>query len=142
MARPTDLTLGRARQMHRLWSMLLPLLALSSTGSDVWAAPPPNHPSPAAAMEMLKPGASHQRAASVHVAKVINSLDANEYTYIEVHEGDRQHWIAGPRLTVSPGELITFDKGVVITDFYSKLLQRTFPSVMFVARITRTRAEQ
>ena len=117
--------------------LALPVLLLAGSLSAV-AAPPPGHPSPADAYRMMQseaaPPASSQAAVS-HVAAVIQALEANEYTYAEVREDGRTQWVAAPRTTVSGGDTIRFDDGAVMTDFYSKRLQRSFPAVMFVSEI-------
>jgi len=111
--------------------------ALLGAALGALAAPPPGHPSPADAMQMMMPGGARPAAAS-HVGEVLGSIDANEYTYVELSENGRAVWIATAKVTVSRGDLIRYDDGVVMTDFYSKLLQRTFPSVMFVSDVTVT----
>lgn len=41
-------------------------------------------------------------------------------------------------MVVQPGSTIRYEHGSVMTDFYSKLLKRTFPSVMFVGHVAVT----
>lgn len=38
-------------------------------------------------------------------------------------------------MALKPGSTIRHEDGSVMTNFYSKLLKRTFPSVMFVGHI-------
>lgn len=95
------------------------------------AAPPPGHPSPGDAIQMMQehaPAAGRQAFSGV----VLDSIDANEFTYIETDVGGRIFWIATARRPVSRGELIRFEEGVTMENFHSRLLDRTFPSVMFV----------
>lgn len=70
--------------------------------------------------------------------KVLEAIDANQYTYLEVLEGERSRWIAAPRLSVARGATIRFDDGVVMTNFYSRKLKRTFETLMFVNRVAVT----
>jgi len=117
------------------------LCALLLAGSiPAVAAPPPGHPSPADAYRMMQSTIPGRTVAPAHLAEVVSAIDANEYTYVEVREGDRTRWIAGPKTALARGDTVRFDDGVVMTDFYSKLLQRTFPTVMFVSNFLVKRA--
>ncbi len=117
----------------------LPVLLL--TGSlAAHAAPPPDHPSPADAYRMMAPGVHARAETPAYAGEVVNPIDANEYTYIEVREADGTRWIAGPRTVLSPGDIVRFDDGVVMKAFHSKLLHRTFPAVMFVSGVSVTPA--
>lgn len=111
-------------------------LACMLLGPIAHAAPPPGHPSPADAMKLMMPASP--RPVASHVGEVVASIDANEYTYVELNVNGRSVWIATARVAVSPGDVVRYDEGVVMTDFHSKLLQRTFPSVMFVSDVAIT----
>lgn len=113
---------------------MLPLLFLSIAAAAS-AAPPPGHPSPAQAMDLLMPEKSPAPAELPNQGKVISSMDANDFTYIEVERGGAAEWIAAPKMAVRPGSIIRYEDGSVMTNFYSKLLKRTFPSVMFVGHV-------
>ncbi len=115
------------------WTLLL--LAISQ-GLAI-AAPPPGHPSPAQAREMLMPDKPPMPAELPNRGKVLSSMDANEFTYIEVARGDGgREWIAAPKMALKAGSTIRYEDGSVMTNFYSKLLKRTFPSVMFVGQVS------
>lgn len=115
------------------------LFALAALAASVHAAPPPSHPSPAAAAEMLKPPPTD--AELTQKGKVLSSINANEYTYIEVEQGKNILWLAAPSVTVKKGDVIRFEDGAVMANFRSKLLNRTFPSVMFVNRTVVTKGK-
>jgi hypothetical protein len=57
------------------------------------------------------------------------------YSYLEVLNQGKQEWIAGPKTELPIGTTIRYSKGVYMTNFYSKELQRPFPAVTFVSRI-------
>lgn len=110
-----------------------PLLALLMLlGTTAHAAPPPGHPSPAQAREMLLPDKPPKAADLPNAGKVVSAMDANEFTYIEVDRDGRIEWIAAQKMPVKAGSTIRYEAGAVMNNFYSKLLKRTFPSVMFV----------
>lgn len=117
---------------------LLALLALTSAfaSSAALSAPPPGHPSPAKAADMMnlpKDGEMTQKG------KVVSSINANEYTYIEVAQNGKTIWIAAPLVQVKKDNVIRFEDGAVMSNFRSKLLNRTFPSVMFVNQVVVTK---
>lgn len=111
------------------------LLASLASGSAL-AAPPPGHPSPAQARDMLMPDKPPPPGELPNQGKVLTSIDANEFTYIEVARDDGgREWIAAPKMALKAGSTIRYEAGSVMTNFYSKLLQRSFSSVMFVGHV-------
>lgn len=111
--------------------LLCSLLACSAA----LAAPPPGHPSPAQAREMLLPERPSPPSELPNEGRVVSATDANDFTYIEVERGGKREWIAAPRMALTPGSTIRYEEGSVMTDFYSKLLKRTFPRLMFVGEV-------
>ena len=71
-------------------------------------------------------------------AKVLSSIDAAGYTYLEVMQNKKTLWLAGTKVAVKKGDVIRFDDGMVMKNFPSKSLNRTFPSVTFVNRLIVT----
>jgi len=65
--------------------------------------------------------------------KVLDVINTPKYTYVEVKLGDKTQWIAVQKLAVDKGNTILFDEGAPMSDFYSKTLERVFPSVIFVS---------
>ena len=68
-------------------------------------------------------------------AKVISTMDAAQYTYLEVLQDKKTIWLAGAKVAAKKGDIARFDDGMVMTNFESKTLKRTFPSVTFVNRL-------
>lgn len=66
--------------------------------------------------------------------KVLSSIDASIYTYIEVSENGKTVWIAAPTVKVKKGDTVRFSDGAVMSNFFSKSLNRTFESVIFVGK--------
>ncbi len=64
--------------------------------------------------------------------KVVSSLDAGGYTYMELENGGNKFWIAAPTTTVNKGDHIRFVENMVMTNFTSKTLNRTFSTLIFV----------
>lgn len=122
---------------HTAARLSLPLVAalLLLAPEAALPAPPPGHPSPGAAMQLIRPDAEHS-AALRRTGVALDSIDANEYTYIEVDEAGKNYWIATARMKIMRGDLVQFAEGVTMEQFYSKLLKRTFQSVMFVDSVS------
>ena len=110
------------------------LVWLAAAGGVV-AAPPPGHPSPDDAMRMMRPPGNAQHASLTRSGRVLQHMDANQYTYIEVDEDGHHTWLAAPRTPIVDGSRIRFPDGVVMRDFYSKLLKRTFEAAIFVRAV-------
>lgn len=110
-------------------------ILLGSLAASAFAAPPPGHPSAKVTADMLAPSKPAQPSELPHEGKVLSLIQANEYTYIEVSNSTATRWLAAPQTSLKSGDLIRYEEGSTMTNFYSKLLKRTFPSVMFVGQL-------
>lgn len=124
---------------------LIARLALATAclvATQGFAAPPTGHPSPAQAREMLLPEKPPRPSELPNAGQVLSVLHANEFSYIEVRRDGikASEWIATQKSEIKPGSKIRYEDGAVMKDFYSKLLKRTFPSVMFVDYVAVTAA--
>jgi hypothetical protein len=63
--------------------------------------------------------------------KVLETMDAAGYTYINVETETGEKWIAVNQSAVAVGEEVTFMDGMVMQNFFSKSLDRTFPEIVF-----------
>ncbi|MBW2466166.1 MAG: DNA-binding protein [Deltaproteobacteria bacterium] len=64
-------------------------------------------------------------------AKVLETMDAAGYTYLKVATDSGEKWIAINQTPVNVGEEITYMDGMVMQNFFSKTLDRTFPEIIF-----------
>jgi hypothetical protein len=71
----------------------------------------------------------------VHKAVVKEVIHAAGYTYLNVTEKRKSTWIAIPGMDISKGEKISYSGGMEMTDFHSRELNRTFPSILFLEGI-------
>ncbi len=62
---------------------------------------------------------------------VLEAIDVSEYTYIHVDTGSRKAWVAATKLTTAPGDKIFVKDGVLMQNFHSKALNRTFDEIYF-----------
>lgn len=79
-------------------------------------------------------GTSSQTAAAI-TGKVVSTENAGGYTYVEIESGGKKIWAAGPATEVKVGDRVTIPDGMVMTNFESKSLNRTFESILFVGAI-------
>ena len=63
--------------------------------------------------------------------KVLETMDAAGYTYLNVATEAGEVWIAVNQTDVKVGEDVTFMDGMVMQNFFSKALDRTFPDIVF-----------
>lgn len=61
------------------------------------------------------------------------------YTYVEVETSDGAVWLAGPMVQVSEGEIVTWPEGMLMQNFRSETLDRTFEEIFFVDQLTVVR---
>lgn len=67
-------------------------------------------------------------------ATVVSTIDVPQFTYFEVTQNNQTRWLAASTIAAKQGDVIQFDSGSTMTDFNSKALDRTFPSITFVNR--------
>lgn len=68
--------------------------------------------------------------------KVLSTLDAPGYTYMELANTEKRFWIAAPTTRVKTGDRVRFDQSMVMKNFNSKTLNRTFDQIIFVNSAT------
>lgn len=64
---------------------------------------------------------------------VVDFMDAAGYTYMELQNSGHKFWIAAPTTQVNKGDHIRFGQSMVMTNFTSKTLNRTFGTIIFVS---------
>ncbi len=67
--------------------------------------------------------------------QVLSSIQVPGYTYIEVRTDGRILWLAGNPVEVEDGEVIAWDASMVMQDFQSDTLNRTFDELVFVSAV-------
>ncbi len=67
--------------------------------------------------------------------EVLSSIQVPNYTYIEVRTEGRVLWFAGNPVEVADGEIIAWDPAMVMQDFHSNALNKTFEEVVFVPAV-------
>lgn len=73
--------------------------------------------------------------------KIIETMNANGYTYILVDSGSVKTWVAIPETAVKVGDNVQYGEGMPMKDFHSKTLNRTFAAVVFSPGLTNKAPE-
>lgn len=79
-----------------------------------------------------------QSTSNVHKIVVNEFLDGGGYAYIHVDESGNKYWMAIPSMNVKVGETYYYDGGMLMKDFESKQLKRTFDFITFADGIRVT----
>lgn len=72
-----------------------------------------------------------------HTATVEDTMDSGGYTYVQVSEDTGTYWIAAPPIELEKGEIISFYETMMMEQFTSKTLNRTFDRILFVSAIAK-----
>ena len=64
--------------------------------------------------------------------KVKEVEQVGSYTYLLVKAKGPEYWLAVPSMEATPGETYHYQGGMLMTDFYSKELDKTFAKVLFL----------
>ena len=67
-----------------------------------------------------------------HIAKVTEIIEAGGYNYLQVSENKNDYWIAVPSMEIEVGETVYFSKFMVMEEFNSPTIDRTFDEILFV----------
>jgi len=63
--------------------------------------------------------------------KVIETMNAANYTYVCVDTGKGTNWAAAPQFAVKVGETVTITDGMLMVNYHSRSLNRDFPTIYF-----------
>lgn len=76
------------------------------------------------------PAAAQQQAKAIS-GTVLETMDSAGYTYMNVDTGTAQQWVAITATKVSVGDTVSYYDGMVMPNFTSKSLNKTFDSIIF-----------
>jgi hypothetical protein len=68
--------------------------------------------------------------------KVVESINAASYTYVQIDTGAAKVWAAAPQFTVKAGDTVALGDAMPMPNYHSKTLNRTFEVVYFSGRAT------
>lgn len=74
-------------------------------------------------------------APAVTRGKVLETMNAANYTYVRAQTEAGETWVAGPQAKVKEGDTVEWPGGMEMKNFTSKTMGKTFESILFVDRI-------
>lgn len=72
----------------------------------------------------------------LHTVIIKEVYPAGGYTYLKATEGDTTKWLAVVKVPAKPGQVYTYTDAALMKNFTSRELNRTFPEVYFIAKLT------
>ncbi|MCX7149664.1 MAG: hypothetical protein NTY05_09700 [Rhodocyclales bacterium] len=70
-------------------------------------------------------------AAAVLKGEVLEARDVESYTYLRLKTADGETWAAVGKAPLKKGAKVTIENTMVMTNFESKALKKTFPKIVF-----------
>jgi hypothetical protein len=95
---------------------------------DIAARMPSGHPSSIPADTRL-----------INSGKVLEVIDSDMYTYVQVTHENGPLWIAGYKTDIAKGANIKYSGGIAMPNFQSKSLNRSFDLIVFVDSLEQVR---
>ena len=66
---------------------------------------------------------------------VLETIDVETYTYLRLDVNGSEVWLASNPVWVSEGDLVGFSGAILMKDFHSEVLDRTFSDILFVGNV-------
>jgi len=85
----------------------------------------------ASKLKEMDSGMKSQKRMHSLSGKVVESMNSRGYTYISIEKDGKKSWVAVPEMKVLVGQEISFRPGMVMNNFESKTLNRTFKTIVF-----------
>ena len=105
-------------------------LAVLAGCSEDKPAPTPEVAQPSAQTAPAGPASAPGKS-----GKVLETMDAAGYTYVQVDTGSQTFWAAAPQFAVKVGDDVVVPEGMPMPDYHSKTLDRNFDMVYFVPSV-------
>ena len=76
------------------------------------------------------------------INEVLETMNGGGYTYVQVKTDSGVIWAAGPQAAVKVGDKVNLGDGMLMSDFHSETLDRTFEEIYFVGGMDRKSIEK
>jgi hypothetical protein len=119
------------KRLFYLMSLLILAVTLTACGEQQKAPEVTQPAAQPAAQPAPAPGAP-PAASPAMTGKAAETINAAGYTYVQVDTGKEKIWVAGPATQVKTGDSVAVPEGMVLNNFQSKSLNRTFDTIYFV----------
>ena len=110
-------------------------LGRASGPVDKTAPRPAEHPQPVHGRGEMPDAPPPQGAAGppkIVKGEIVETMDASRYTYVHLQDDSGEAiWAAIPKAALEVGGRVEIVQSLVMKDFESKTLKRTFPSIVF-----------
>ncbi len=116
--------------MYRFISLFCSIIFIISLAACSQDKPKEQASTPQATQQQPDLGTAAAPGAPV-TGKVLETMDSAGYTFMNVETGAGPKWIAVNQAPVSVGDEVTYMDGMVMQNFVSKSLDRTFPEIVF-----------
>ncbi len=83
-----------------------------------------------------KPAAGAAAQGGGLTGKVVETMNAASYTYVQIDTGAKKVWLAAPQFAVKVGDQVAVADGMPMNNYHSKTLNRTFDVVYFSGSAT------
>jgi hypothetical protein len=103
--------------------------AVNSTGA---AASPHGGAGDGAGMPSGHPGEVPADVNLINSGKVLDVLDSEMYTYLQVTHENGPLWLAAYKTDIAKGATVKYSGGIAMPNFHSKSLNRSFDLIVFV----------
>jgi len=131
------------RKIGYLLSGLALTMLVAACSNDNQKASTSTPATPMTAADQAAPAQPGQPAPGTIISgKVLEALDASGYTYLHLDEGAKQTWIAIPKSNVAVGDEVKAVFSMLMTNFESKTLGRTFDEVVFCSGLVPADGQQ
>jgi len=130
------------RMMIAAGLVLAGFAACKSKVTEVPQTPAPAPVTPGAQVEIPAAGGPATGTAPAPGGRffsgnVVETMNAANYTYVQVDNGQEKIWAAAPQFEVKVGEKVHVPEGMPMQNYESKSLSRKFEVIYFVGSITK-----
>ena len=70
--------------------------------------------------------------------EVVEHMNGGGYSFLKANENGNEFWVAVREMPVEVGDILFFTEGMVMNNFESKSLNKTFDSILFVDNVSKT----
>ena len=75
---------------------------------------------------------------SSNIFEVSEVIQGNTYTYLKVKEKSTERWVAVSKQEIKPGDVYYYGSDLLMSDFHSIEIDRTFDEIYFISEISLT----
>jgi len=124
--------LNKRRPMMKLSNLVVAAAVVVVIGAVGCTSAKQEAPAP---VSQSQPAGNAAPAGIALSGKVVETMNAGGYTYVSIENGGKRTWVAIPGTKVTVGQQVTCQPGMVMQNFTSKTLNRTFDNIIFSSGI-------